>query len=267
MNEIMLYETTDINPKFVAKVTAAKSHEIDQISDRLSSALSKELGLEEYQAICDIVKSRSPSEIFMRSSESNAGEPENLREKSDIIKAIKEKDDNENLYGSRPSRDHNKRSFNEEDKHCDRSGGMCIMTTTEDLHFLMEIIGHSGIVEGRKRLQKTVCVLKHRDGIPLGFDFVPYYYGPYSETLAGTIQSLVGAGYVYEEPVEIGVGIFKYKYSLTEQGKQEIRQVETRGDISGVSVGDMQNKIAEIDKMKLDDLVRLSKTLELGQGQ
>ena len=141
------------------------------------------------------------------------------------------------------------------------------MITIDDLHFLLKIIEHSGVVEGRKRFQKTVCVLKHRDDIPLGFDFVPYYYGPYSETLAGTIQSLVDAGYVYEKPVEIGVGVFKYEYSLTEQGRQEIQQVETRGDISGVSVGDLHNKIAEINKMKLDDLVRLSKTLELCQDQ
>ena len=137
------------------------------------------------------------------------------------------------------------------------------MSTTEDLHFLLKIIEHSGTVGDRKRFQKTVCVLKHRDGIPLGFDFVPYYYGPYSETLAGTIQSLVDAGYVYEKPVEIGVGVYKYEYSLTEQGKQEIRHVETKGDIGGVSVGDLQNKIVEINKMKPYDLVRLSKTLDL----
>ncbi len=137
------------------------------------------------------------------------------------------------------------------------------MITIKDLHFLLKIIEQSGTVGGRKRFQKTVCVLKHRDDIPLGFDFVPYYYGPYSETLAGTIQSLVGAGYVYEKPVEIGVGVFKYEYSLTEQGKQEIQHVETKGDIGGVSVSDLQNKIVEINKMKLDDLVRLSKTLDL----
>ena len=137
------------------------------------------------------------------------------------------------------------------------------MITTEDLHFLLKIIEHSGMVGDRKRFQKTICVLKHRDGIPLGFDFVPYYYGPYSETLAGTVQSLVDAGYVHEKPVEIGVGVFKYEYSLTEQGTREIRHAETKGDISGVSVGDLQNKIVEINKMKLDDLVRLSKILDL----
>ena len=88
MGKIKLYENPDISSKFVASVTAAPSHEIDQISDRLSSALSRELGLGRYSAICDIVKSRSPSDIFMR-SEGDAGDPVNLREKSDIIKAIK----------------------------------------------------------------------------------------------------------------------------------------------------------------------------------
>lgn len=68
---------------------------------------------------------------------------------------------------------------------------------------------------------------------------------------------------MHEKPVETGVGVFKYEYSLTEQGKQEIRHVTTKGDVGGVSVGDLQNKIVEINKMKPDDLARLSKTLDL----
>ena len=135
------------------------------------------------------------------------------------------------------------------------------MTTIEDLYFLLEIINHSGVVEGRKRLQKTICVLRYRDHIPIGFDFVPYYYGPYSKTLAGTIQSLVGAGYVHEDHMEVDADIFQYEYSLTEQGRRVIQQIQLAGNINGIPIGDLQNKIDEINKMELNDLVRLSKTL------
>ena len=135
------------------------------------------------------------------------------------------------------------------------------MTTIEDLYFLLEIINHSDVVEGRKRFQKTICVLRYRDHIPISFDFVPYYYGPYSETLAGTIQSLVGAGYVREDHIEVDAGIFQYEYSLTEQGRRAIQQIQLAGNINGIPIGDLQNKIDEINKMELNDLVRLSKTL------
>ena len=90
-DDIQLSENSDINTKFLTKITAASPGKINQISDRLSSALSKELSLEKYHAICDIVKSRSPSDIFMSNSKRDTGDPENLREKSDIIQAIKER--------------------------------------------------------------------------------------------------------------------------------------------------------------------------------
>ena len=137
-----------------------------------------------------------------------------------------------------------------------------MMATIKDLDFLLEIIHQSGVVNGRKRLQKTVCVLKYRDKIPLSFVFVPYYYGPYSETLADMIRALVGAGYVNEEPVEVAIGIFQYNYSLTKQGLQRIEEPRK---ISDAQVKALRELVADINKMNLDDLVRLSKTLELIQ--
>jgi len=138
------------------------------------------------------------------------------------------------------------------------------MATTEDLHFLLEIVNFSGAIDGRKRFQKTVCVLKHRDNIPLGFKFIPYFYGPYSEGLADTIQSLVGAGYVDEEANEINVGVFQYKYSLTEQGIREIQQLAEQ-PILNVNPDQLQDLVRRINDMDLNELVRISKTLDLNQ--
>ncbi len=90
IHDINLYENPDINHQFVTRVTTATSGEIDKISDRLSSRLSEELDLKEYGAICDIVKSRSPSNIFICDRNVSV-DPKNLNEESDILKAIKEK--------------------------------------------------------------------------------------------------------------------------------------------------------------------------------
>ncbi len=138
------------------------------------------------------------------------------------------------------------------------------MVAPIDLNVLMETIHFSGTVEGRKRLQKTICVLKHRDGLPLGFEFIPYYYGPYSEELADSIQSLIGAGYVNEEANEFMPGVYQYNYSLTERGRQAIESILTeQRPLYDRTPQQIQNLMDQINAMELDELVRLSKTLNL----
>lgn len=138
------------------------------------------------------------------------------------------------------------------------------MVTPNDLNFLLETIHFSGGINGRKRLQKTICVLKYRDHIPLGFNYVPYFYGPYSEELADSIKSLVGAGYLQEDATEIGVGVYQYNYTLTNEGRQVIQPIlDGNLPIYEVTPEQIRNRVNEIDAMELDELVRFSKTLEL----
>ncbi len=139
------------------------------------------------------------------------------------------------------------------------------MITTDDLHFLLEIIKHSRVVEGRQKFQHIVCVLKYRDHIPLGFDFTLYYFGPYSETLADKIQSLVGIGYVREETVKVNTDVFRCGYSLTDLGLKEIQSIEATHQICGIAISDLQKHIDQINMMDPNDLVRLSKTLKIDQ--
>lgn len=139
------------------------------------------------------------------------------------------------------------------------------MVTSNDLNFLLEIIHFSeGGINGRKRLQKTICVLKYRDHIPLEFNYVPYFYGPYSEELADSIKSLVGVGYIQEDAIEIGIGIYQYNYTLTNEGDQVIQPIlKKNSPIYNITPEQIKNKINNIDAMELDELVRFSKTLEL----
>lgn len=138
------------------------------------------------------------------------------------------------------------------------------MVTQDDLHFLMETIHFSGTIQGRKRLQKTICVLKHRDNIPLGFGFTPYFYGPYSEELADSIQSLIGAGYLNEQANEIAEGVYQYDYSLTDQGRQAIQfLLDENAATYNTPSQQIENLVNRINAMELNELVRLSKTLEI----
>ena len=138
------------------------------------------------------------------------------------------------------------------------------MVTPNDLIFLLETIHFSGGINGRKRLQKTICVLKHRDNISLEFNYVPYFYGPYSEELADSIKSLVGAGYLDEQADEIGIGVYQYNYTLTDEGRRVIQPILNGNlPIYDTTPEEIQNRVNQIDAMELDELVRYSKTLEL----
>jgi len=138
------------------------------------------------------------------------------------------------------------------------------MVTPNDLNFLLETIHFSGGIYGRKRLQKTICVIKYRDHIPLGFNYVPYFYGPYSEDLADSIKALVGAGYLNEQAEEIGVGVYQYNYTLSEEGTRAIQPILNEGlPIYDISPKQIENMVNQINAMELNELVRFSKTLNL----
>lgn len=85
-----------------------------------------------------------------------------------------------------------------------------------------------GSLPGRTRLQKVVYFICERLSIDAAY--FPHYYGPYSEEVAGAVDSLVARGLV-EEEVDPGAtgGQYEgrvYTYSLTEAGKELTRVLE-----------------------------------------
>ncbi len=91
MNDIYLYNDPSIEPNFITKIAAAKSEEIDEISDRISLALCKKMGVDNYRIICDIVTTRVPKSMFIDAVNNDVHEPSELRNVSDIIRSIKER--------------------------------------------------------------------------------------------------------------------------------------------------------------------------------
>ncbi|MCS7365125.1 MAG: hypothetical protein NDF54_06805 [archaeon GB-1867-035] len=74
---------------------------------------------------------------------------------------------------------------------------------------------HSGVIEGRKRFQKIVFLLKEKYGIPLKYSFLSYYYGPYSKELQRDLNILVRLGLIEEDFDGV-----MYTYKLTELGEK-----------------------------------------------
>jgi len=85
--DVKLYDNSDIDSNFILQISAA-GDEIDEISDRMTKNLCTELGFDDYRVICDIVKTRVPGNIFI---DNKSEEPDDLQNKSEIIKAIKQR--------------------------------------------------------------------------------------------------------------------------------------------------------------------------------
>jgi HD superfamily phosphohydrolase len=76
-----------MNEKFLARLA---SEDGAALGEEITQKLCKSLGLENYDLICDIVKSRVPKKVDLNELDSN-GDPIDLKSKSDIIPHIKEK--------------------------------------------------------------------------------------------------------------------------------------------------------------------------------
>ena len=85
---------------------------------------------------------------------------------------------------------------------------------------LLTLLYSDGKIEGRKRFQKIVCILKHQSGIPFNYEFIPYFYGPYAEDLANSLNTLVSSGLVEERKSLVSEMFSQYVYELTNQGTE-----------------------------------------------
>ncbi len=115
-------------------------------------------------------------------------------------------------------------------------------------------------IEGRKRLQKLVCILKHGREVPFSFNFKPYYYGPYSEELTDAVDTLVGLGLLAEKKELLSSGISKYVYELTPQGDEKVEE-HIRNDDDDIDMERFQTLTLELQDKSTEDLVLESKAV------
>ena len=106
---------------------------------------------------------------------------------------------------------------------------------------ILALVSHSPdrLLTGRTRIQKLVYFL--RQSLSIAASYTPYYYGPYSQEVTASLDSLVASGLLEEqvEPLDTE-GPFEgrvYRYKLTSDGeevldslrserKEEMRRIE-----------------------------------------
>jgi uncharacterized protein YwgA len=131
----------------------------------------------------------------------------------------------------------------------------------KDFSLLLALLNaHEGTIVGRKRFQKLVCILKYARDVPFSFDFIPYHYGPYSESLTSAIDRLVCVGLVEEEKCTITDHVIQYSYRLTDEGhKLASVVVQTLRQDEPELAGRLIESTEELYDSDIVNLVRQSK--------
>jgi len=98
----------------------------------------------------------------------------------------------------------------------------------KDIEKLLVILKNLGKIEGRTRFQKLIFLLKHKDGIKFDYNFIPYYYGPYSLELQIEINLLEAADLLQIIPQDGAL----YTHSLTPAGRKIAEKIENKMNYS-----------------------------------
>ena len=115
-------------------------------------------------------------------------------------------------------------------------------------------------IRGRTRFQKIVCVLKEKFGVPFGYNFRSYYYGPYSKELTDSLSLLQGTNLVNETTDVLGVGIVRHNYELTEKGKEMAEKIISKIEDKKF-LKEFEKNLSEIQQIPTPELISLSKKL------
>lgn len=127
---------------------------------------------------------------------------------------------------------------------------------TPDEYFLLKFVNSASEVEGRKRLQKSIFLVRFM-GCPFSFDYSWHFYGPYSAELALEIDSLVKRGLLVE------IAGATYTYRMSESGNALLKSIENHPENSSVVdlAGSWAGKFVSFLSYKVADLEKASSVL------
>lgn len=94
----------------------------------------------------------------------------------------------------------------------------------QDVEKLLITLKELEEIRGRTRFQKTIYLLMEKNGIDFSYDFIPYYYGPYSQDLQIEIDLLEAADLIDVKPVD---GVL-YVHRLTKKGKAAAKEIKQK---------------------------------------
>jgi uncharacterized protein YwgA len=114
-------------------------------------------------------------------------------------------------------------------------------------------------MEGRKRFQKTVFLLRTEKEMPVPYTFIPYLHGPYSKELQMDLNLLCLLGLVDEKREG-----FTYQYALTDKGKDILKGTKKR--LSTEIDSAIRKACKEYSSIQTPELVARAKNLQSSES-
>jgi uncharacterized protein YwgA len=119
---------------------------------------------------------------------------------------------------------------------------------------LAKIVGWTGTVHSRKRMQKLIFLLQAA-GCPLETDYDLHHYGPYSQDLARLTDEMVREK-LLEERVEAHPYGERYSYALAEASRRQIDEYEAgpKGAQTAAQIAAFEPLARALDQADLREL-------------
>lgn len=133
------------------------------------------------------------------------------------------------------------------------------MPVNRDIPLLIAVFGlhQNKTIAGRTRIQKEVCLLKFKAQLPFTFEYKSYFYGPYSEELSDTINTLVGVKLLEETVTATGYNSYRYDYALTKQGEELFTKISQE---DSELLDKISAEIKTFEEMSTPELVATAKS-------
>jgi uncharacterized protein YwgA len=125
----------------------------------------------------------------------------------------------------------------------------------KDIEKLLVILRKLRVIPGRTRFQKIIFLLENKDRISLTYNFIPYYYGPYSSELQLEIDMLEASSLIQVVPEDGNL----YVHCLTEEGRRIAAEVERK--MTAPEIGALSAALRQYRRRSTSSLITEAKRL------
>ena len=125
------------------------------------------------------------------------------------------------------------------------------MTTKERLAVIAKIAKDDSNI-GKTGMMKLLYLLQTVYGLPLGYDFQIYTYGPYCQTVMSDIEYAEFIGYIQVLPVTYSGGMGGYQISTKTEGGEAIKNASGRLSEYTAALEDVIHKFGKRSAKELE---------------
>lgn len=128
----------------------------------------------------------------------------------------------------------------------------------DDLVLLILLAANEyGGIDGRTAIQKIAYFVVNKIGI--SNDYIPHYYGPYSQQVAYTLGQICSLGLVEEKALQTGNNRKLYSYSLTGDGREYADGVKKHHRAQYNIIKQIVDNVNQVEGDKIESLACAAK--------